>query len=62
VTILPNKEGSIGGVVVRTDGVVVLLDKAYATALVEGPGRTRSGQIKPSSNCTSTVVPAGTLP
>ncbi len=38
VTILPKKDGSIGGVVVRTDGVVVLLDKAYATALVEGPG------------------------
>ncbi len=38
VTILPKKDGSIGGVVVRTDGVAVLLDKAYATALVEGPG------------------------
>jgi outer membrane protein OmpA-like peptidoglycan-associated protein len=38
VTILPKKDGSIGGVVVRTDGVVVLLDKAYATAQVEGPG------------------------
>ncbi|MBI3530249.1 MAG: OmpA family protein [Betaproteobacteria bacterium] len=38
VTILPKKDGSIGGVVVRTDGVVVLLNKAYATALVEGPG------------------------
>lgn len=38
VTILPSKDGSIGGVVVRTDAVVVLLDKAYATALVEGPG------------------------
>ena len=35
-TILPKKDGSIGGVVVRTDGVAVLLDKAYATALVEG--------------------------
>lgn len=38
VTILPNKDGTIGGVVVRTDGVAVLLDKAYATVLVEGPG------------------------
>jgi outer membrane protein OmpA-like peptidoglycan-associated protein len=38
VIILPKKDGSIGGVVVRTDGVVVLLDKPYATALVEGPG------------------------
>jgi outer membrane protein OmpA-like peptidoglycan-associated protein len=38
VTILPKKDGSIGGVVVRTDGVVVVLDKPYASALVEGPG------------------------
>lgn len=38
VTILPQKDGAIGGVVVRTNGVVILLDKAYATALVEGPG------------------------
>ena len=38
VTILPKKDGSIGGVVVRQDGVAILLDKAYATALVEGPG------------------------
>lgn len=38
VTILPKNDGSIGGVVVRTDSVVILLDKDYATALVEGPG------------------------
>lgn len=38
VTILPRKDGSVGAVVVRTEGVAVLLDKAYATALVEGPG------------------------
>jgi outer membrane protein OmpA-like peptidoglycan-associated protein len=38
VTILPKKDGSIGGVVVRQEGVAVLLDKAYATALIEGPG------------------------
>ena len=38
VTILPKKDGSIGGVVVRQEGVAILLDKAYATALVEGPG------------------------
>ena len=38
ITILPKKDGSIGGVVVRQDGVAILLDKPYATALVEGPG------------------------
>ena len=41
ITILPKEDGSIGGVVVRQDGqdgVEVLLDKPYATALVQGPG------------------------
>ena len=38
VTILPKEDGSIGGVVVQHDGVEVLLDKPYATAVVEGPG------------------------
>jgi outer membrane protein OmpA-like peptidoglycan-associated protein len=38
VTILPKENGSIGGVVVWHDGVEVLLDKPYATALVEAPG------------------------
>ena len=38
VTILPKEDGSIGGVVVRHYGVEVLLDKPYATAVVDGPG------------------------
>jgi outer membrane protein OmpA-like peptidoglycan-associated protein len=38
ITILPKEDGSIGGVVVRQEGIEVLLDKPYATALVEGPG------------------------
>jgi outer membrane protein OmpA-like peptidoglycan-associated protein len=38
ITILPKKDGSIGGVVVRQEGVAIVLDKAYATALVEGQG------------------------
>jgi outer membrane protein OmpA-like peptidoglycan-associated protein len=38
VTILPKKDGSIGAVVVRQDGTAIVLDKAYATALIEGPG------------------------
>jgi outer membrane protein OmpA-like peptidoglycan-associated protein len=47
VTILPKKDGSIGGVVVRTKGVVVLLDKAYATALIEGPGMVAESTYDP---------------
>ena len=38
ITILPKADGTIGGVVVRQEGVEVLLDKPYATALVEGAG------------------------
>ena len=38
ITILPKADGTIGGVVVRQEGVEVLLDKPYATALVEGEG------------------------
>jgi len=38
ITILPKENGSIGGVVVWHDGVEVLLDKPYATAMVEAPG------------------------
>jgi outer membrane protein OmpA-like peptidoglycan-associated protein len=38
ITILPKEDGSIGGVVVRQDGIEVLLDKPYATALIQGPG------------------------
>src|SRR4051812_18175437 len=38
ITILPKENGPIGGVVVWHDGVEVLLDKPYATALVEAPG------------------------
>ena len=38
VILLPQTDHSIGGVVVRTDSAAILLDNAYASALVEGPG------------------------
>jgi outer membrane protein OmpA-like peptidoglycan-associated protein len=47
VTILPKKDGSIGGVVVRQEGVAVLLDQAYATALIEGPGMVTESTYDP---------------
>jgi len=47
VTILPKKDGSIGGVVVRQEGVAILLDKAYATALIEGPGMVTESTYDP---------------
>lgn len=47
VTILPKKDGSIGGVMVRQEGVAVLLDKAYATALIEGQGMVTESTYDP---------------
>ncbi|HEX7955060.1 MAG TPA: OmpA family protein [Burkholderiales bacterium] len=38
ITILPREDGPIGGVVVHQDSIAILLDKPYATAVVEGPG------------------------
>jgi outer membrane protein OmpA-like peptidoglycan-associated protein len=49
ITILPKEDGSIGGVVVRHEGVAVLLDKAYATALVEGFGRVTQSTYEPEA-------------
>jgi len=47
VTILPKEAGPIGGVVVRQDGIEVLLDKPYATALIEGPGMVTESTYDP---------------
>jgi len=47
VTILPKEEGPIGGVMVRQDGIEVLLDKPYATALIEGPGMVTESTYDP---------------
>lgn len=41
VIVLPNADGSVGAVVVRQDGVEIVLDKAYASAVIEGPGQVR---------------------
>jgi outer membrane protein OmpA-like peptidoglycan-associated protein len=41
IILLPNADGSVGAVVVRQDGVEIVLDKAYASAVIEGPGQVR---------------------
>ncbi len=38
---MPKADGSVGAVVVRQDGVEIVLDKAYASAVIEGPGQVR---------------------
>ena len=47
VTILPKEDGSIGGVVVRAEGVEVLLDKPYATATIETSGAVTQSTYDP---------------
>ena len=41
VILLPNADGSVGAVVVRQDEVEIVLDKAYAAVVIEGPGQVR---------------------
>jgi outer membrane protein OmpA-like peptidoglycan-associated protein len=41
IILLPKADGSVGAVVVRQDGVEIVLDKAYAAAVIEGPGQVR---------------------
>ena len=41
VILLPTADGSVGAVVVRQDGVEIVLDKPYASAVIEGPGQVR---------------------
>jgi outer membrane protein OmpA-like peptidoglycan-associated protein len=41
VILLPNADGSVGAVVIRQDGIEIVLDRAYASAVIEGPGQVR---------------------
>lgn len=41
VILLPAADGAVGAVVVRQDDVEIVLDKAYDSAVIEGPGQVR---------------------
>ena len=41
IILLPEADGSVGAVVVRQDGVEIVLDKPYASVVIEGPGQVR---------------------
>ena len=41
VILLPRADGAVGSVVVRQDDVEIVLDKAYDSAVIEGPGQVR---------------------
>jgi len=62
IILLPNADGSVGAVVVRQDGVEIVLDKAYASAVIEGPGQVRQliqdpGLAKETFAATLTALP-----
>lgn len=48
VILLPQADGSVGAVVVRQDGVEIVLDKAYSSVVIEGPGQVRQLIRNPS--------------
>lgn len=41
VVLLPKADGAVGSVVVRQDDLEIVLDKAYDSAVIEGPGQVR---------------------
>jgi outer membrane protein OmpA-like peptidoglycan-associated protein len=41
VILLPKADGAVGAVVVRQDDLEIVLDKAYDSAVIEGPGQVR---------------------
>jgi len=47
VILLPEADGSPGAVVVRQEGVEIVLDKPYASAVIEGPGQIRQLIVDP---------------
>lgn len=49
VILLPKADGSVGAVVVRQDGVEIVLDKAYASAVIEGPAQVRQLVVDPGA-------------
>lgn len=62
VILLPNADGSVGAVVVRQDDVEIVLDKPYASAVIEGPGQIRQLIVNPSAAKELFAVPLGALP
>lgn len=47
VVLLPHADGSAGTIVVRQDDGEIVLDRAYAAALITGPGQARSFVYEP---------------
>jgi outer membrane protein OmpA-like peptidoglycan-associated protein len=62
VILLPRADGSVGAVVVRQDGVEITLDKAYASAVIEGPGQIRQLIVDPSTARETFAVSLAALP
>lgn len=62
VILLPKASGAPGAVVIRQDGVEIVLDKAYASAVIEGPGQIRQLIVDPSTAKEMFAVSLAALP
>jgi len=49
VTLLPTADGAVGAIVVRQDDLEIVLDKAYDSAVIEGPGQVRQFVADPDA-------------
>jgi len=63
VVLLPGANGSVGAVVVRSDGGAIVLDKPYAAARIEGAGRVQpfaydANLARQEFSATLTALPA----
>jgi outer membrane protein OmpA-like peptidoglycan-associated protein len=62
VILLPKADGSVGALVVRQEGVEIVLDKAYSSAVIEGPGQIRQLIVNPSAAREMFALPLAALP
>jgi len=49
VILLPAADGAVGAIVVRQDDIEIVLDKAYDSAVIEGPGQVRQFVADPGA-------------
>lgn len=62
VILLPKADGSAGAVVVRQDDVEIVLDKAYSSVVIEGPGQIRQLIVDPGTTKETFAAALESLP
>jgi outer membrane protein OmpA-like peptidoglycan-associated protein len=62
VILLPKADGAVGAVVVRQDDFEIVLDKAYDSAVIEGPGQVRQLVADPGATKETFATSLAALP